>query len=200
MKTPFGPYLRSLREARNHGLRQFARDVGMQPSNYSNMENGFLQAPGDAVLKRISDALGLADGSAEQSKLFDLAGKSRKEIPVDIREFIKVNPLVPAMLRSMKDKKLSRDQIAALLDDLDKLPESRPQRPQTRRGNPDAQTRFQPALPRAQAGTARRFCRPRCHRPPATHPGLQFEHQTSGVSRRQSRPDIRLRCHSQQQA
>jgi len=123
MKTPFGIYLRSLREARNHGLRQFARDVGLQPSNYSNIENGFLQAPGDAVLKRIAAALGLSGGSAEQVKLFDLAGKSRKEIPVDVRDFIRKNPLVPAMLRSMKDKKLEPAQIEALLDDLDKLPE-----------------------------------------------------------------------------
>jgi len=122
VKTTFGQYIRSLREARSLGLRQFARDVGMQPSNYSNMENGFLQAPSDAALKRICAALGLAEGAAEQTKLFDLAAQSRKEIPVDIREFIKQNPLVPAMLRSMKDKKLSRSQIDALLDDIDKLP------------------------------------------------------------------------------
>ena len=123
MKTLFGQYIRSLREARSLGLRQFARDVGMQPSNYSNMENGFLQAPGDAALKRMCAALGLAEGTAEQTKLFDLAAKSRKEIPLDIRDFIKTHPLVPAMLRSMKDKKLSRSQIDSLLDDIDKLPE-----------------------------------------------------------------------------
>jgi transcriptional regulator with XRE-family HTH domain len=123
MKTHFGQYLRSLREARNLGLRQFARDVGLQPSNFSNIENGFLHAPGDAVLKRIAAALGLGDGTTERVKLFDLAAQSRTDIPLDIRDFISANPLVPAMLRSMKDKKLSRVQIQALLDDLDKLPE-----------------------------------------------------------------------------
>jgi hypothetical protein len=40
---------------------------------------------------------------------------------VDIREFIARNPLVPAMLRSMKDKKLSRAHIQALLDNLDAM-------------------------------------------------------------------------------
>jgi transcriptional regulator with XRE-family HTH domain len=121
MKTTFGQYLRSLREARALGLRQFARDVGMQPSNFSNIENGFLKAPGDATLKRIAAALNLADGSNERKKLFDLAAQSRADIPVDIREFIARNPLVPAMLRSMKDKKLSRAHIQALLDNLDAM-------------------------------------------------------------------------------
>lgn len=123
MKNQFGHYLRSLREEKSIGLRQLARDVGLQPSNYSNIENGYLQAPGEGVLKRISARIGILEGSAEQAKLFDLAAESRDEVPIDIREFIKENPLVPAMLRSMKDKKLSPEEIEALLDDLEKIPE-----------------------------------------------------------------------------
>ena len=123
MKTDFGAYLRGLRESKNHGVRQLARDIGMQPSNYSNMENGFLRAPNDTFLKRICQVLGLPDDCDETKTLFDLAAESRKNLPLDVREFIAENPLIPVMLRSMRDKKLGPEQIEALLDDLERLPE-----------------------------------------------------------------------------
>lgn len=123
MKTTFGQYLRSLRAARALGLRQFARDVGMQPSNYSNMENGFLKAPGDAALKNIATVLRLADGFNKRKRLFDLAARARADIPVDSREFTARHPLVPAMLRSIKDKRLSRAHFQALLDHRDAMTE-----------------------------------------------------------------------------
>ena len=123
MKTNFGNYLRSIRENKNFGLRQFAREIGMQPSNYSNIENGFLRAPNDTFLNRICQILTLSDSSKEKINLFDYAAASRNEMPLDIRDFIAENPVLPAMLRSMKNKKLEPDKLEALLDDLEKLPE-----------------------------------------------------------------------------
>ena len=121
MKRHFGTLLCSLRESRNIGVRQFARMIDVKPSNYCNLENGFLKAPKPSIVHRIIETLGL--NSDEATMLFDAVAESRDEVPVDIREFIKENPLVPCMLRSMRKKKLTDEEISSLMDDLNKIPE-----------------------------------------------------------------------------
>ena len=54
----------------------------------------------------------------EQRLLFDLAAKSRDDIPLDIKELIKKDAVIPALLRTVEDKEVSSKQIKAIVEDI----------------------------------------------------------------------------------
>ena len=73
MKNAFGEFIREKRLALGLSMRTFAREVGMQPSNYCNVEAGVLPPPTGPGLERIAKALGLKRGTADYAALHDLA-------------------------------------------------------------------------------------------------------------------------------
>ena len=122
--TKFGTYLRSLRLAKGYGLRSFARQVGLQPSNLSLIESS-RQAPprNNRVLARIAEALNLTEDSRGWTKLFELAA-SPGEIASDVRIYLSDIDAVqelPIMARAIKTQKLTKEQIRRLIEDLRKM-------------------------------------------------------------------------------
>src|SRR5438093_11864905 len=104
----FGKFLKQKRLALNLGLREMARQVGMQPSNYCNVEAGVLPPPPPEGLRRITLALGLKKGARDFEIFHDLAAKGRDEVPVDVQRIVKENELIPAMLRTVEYEKVTR--------------------------------------------------------------------------------------------
>ncbi len=112
----FEQFLKEKRLKKNLGLREFARLVGMQPSNYCSIEAGSLPAPPEDKLKRIAIALKL---SAEEKRLFfDLAAQTKDDIPVDLKRLIKRDMAIPALLRTVEDEEVSPQQISAIVKDI----------------------------------------------------------------------------------
>lgn len=118
MYLPFGDFVREKRLTKGLSLRQFAGMVGMQPSNYCNVENGGSPPPASEVLERIANALGLAKDSPDYRQLLDLAAKGRDEVPADIARMVKESDLIPALLRTVENEKVSENQLRGIIGDL----------------------------------------------------------------------------------
>lgn len=116
-KEIFSAFLKRKRLEKNLGLREFARIINMQPSNYCSVESGSLPPPSDK-LDVIVSALGIKKGSADYRTFMDLASETRDEIPPDIRELIKSNALIPAMLRTIEDTELKPTQLRKIIEDI----------------------------------------------------------------------------------
>lgn len=117
MKNSFGQFLREKRLALDLSLREFAKRVGVQPSNYCNVEADVLPPPPAETLDRIKE-LGLIKGSEDYETFHDLAAKGRDEIPADVERIVKENDLIPAMLRTVEYEKVSKDQLRGIIEDL----------------------------------------------------------------------------------
>jgi len=111
----FGEYLKKLRLQARIGLREFARLINKQPSNYSNIETGKSAPPADSkTLDVICDTLGLEKNCEQRNILFDLAAKEGKRIPADIAQSIREFRGIPVLVRTIKNKKLSETKLLEL--------------------------------------------------------------------------------------
>ena len=118
MKNAFGEFVRELRLARGMSIRTFAREVGLQPSNYCNMENGVLAPPPADGVERIATALQMKSGSPDYVKLLDLAAKVRREVPADIAKLVRENEWIPALLRTVESERVSEEKLRGIIEDL----------------------------------------------------------------------------------
>ena len=125
----FGAYLRECRLKAGYGLRSFAEAIDMQPSNLSNVEHDRGTPPQDpAALATIADTLGLLEGSKERTRLFDLAvAHKQPALPPDVAAFAAKTPGIPVLLRTIENRRLTREDLARLTDHInDRL--GKPQR------------------------------------------------------------------------
>ena len=63
-------------------------------------------APKISIIKKLSIIL-----KADLNLMYDLAGDSKKSIASDIEEFIKENPSITSLIRSIKENDISMDEI-----------------------------------------------------------------------------------------
>lgn len=113
----WGEFIRLKRLAAGLGLRQFASQIGIQPSNYNHMEKGRMSPPQDKEkLDQIAEALGIPQGTSDYCNLMDLAVVGKDKLPADVAAFAKSNALVPVLLRTISDKKLSNEEFRSLMD------------------------------------------------------------------------------------
>lgn len=117
MKT-FGKFLKEKRLDLNLSLREFARKVGLQPSNYCNIEADVLPPPPVDTLERIAQVLGLRQGTKDFEAFHDLAAKGRNEIPADVTRIVRENDLIPAMLRTVEYENVTKNQLRGIIEDL----------------------------------------------------------------------------------
>jgi transcriptional regulator with XRE-family HTH domain len=118
MKQTFGEFLKQKRLALNLNLREFAKRVGIQPSNYCNVEADVLPPPPPETLERIAKALGVKRGTKDYEIFHDLAAKGRDEIPADVERIVKENELIPAMLRTVEYEDVTKEQLRGIIEDL----------------------------------------------------------------------------------
>ncbi len=122
-KENFGEYLRKLRLEKRIGLRQFAKSIGVLPSNLCHLESGRHNAPqGKEFIEKVARALKLEEECSEYEKLFDLAAHPG-EIPADVKEYLEEHDILqelPVMARTIKNEKLTRTEIERLIEDIKK--------------------------------------------------------------------------------
>ena len=111
----WGEFMRKKRLDSGFGLRQFASLVGILPSNYNHMEKGRMSPPQDkARLDQIAEVLEFDSGSKDYHTLMDLAVANKEKLPADIEEYARKNELVPVLLRTLNNCKLSKKDFAQL--------------------------------------------------------------------------------------
>ena len=120
-KPIFGAYLRACRLKAGLGLRTFAEAAELKPSNLSAIEHGRQPPPqSHLVLSRIADALGLPKDSSDRRRLFDLAVKHKLgTLPPDVAAFAGQTPGVPVLLRTIENRRLSKEDLKRLTEYID---------------------------------------------------------------------------------
>ena len=121
-KETFGSFLRKKRLEAGYGLRAFAMAIEMQPSNLSNIERGKIPPPQDRErLEHIARALDIEENSDDWARLFDLAVAHKEgAVPADIAEYTAKTEGVPVLLRTVKNRQLSKDEFKQLTDYIQK--------------------------------------------------------------------------------
>jgi transcriptional regulator with XRE-family HTH domain len=113
----FGEFLRDSRKKLGLPSRTVAVKAGMQPSNYCRLENGSLKPPQDREkLKLLLKALDLSGDPVSRAEFFDLAAKANDDVPQDLADIITRNEAVPMVLRTIENRRLTKDQVEKLLD------------------------------------------------------------------------------------
>lgn len=115
--SKFSNFLKAKRIEAGYGLREFARLIKMQPSNYCSIEAGSLVPPSDK-LYAIASNLGIKKGSKEYHLFMDAASETRDEIPADVAKLIKSNSLIPAMLRTLEGEEVKPAQLKKIIEDI----------------------------------------------------------------------------------
>ena len=105
----FGSYIRKLRIKNDIGQRELAKKISIAPSYLNDMEKDKRAAPKNELIKKISIIL-----KADLRLLYDLAGHSKQTIASDIEEYIKNNPNIISLLRTVKESKISNEEIRQL--------------------------------------------------------------------------------------
>ena len=102
----FGSYLRKSRLDHGIGQRELAKEIGIAPSYLSDIEKEKRNAPNLNILKKLSKILKI-----DIDHLNNLAGISKKELPPDIVEYVKKNPNLNSLIRTIKNNNLSNEEI-----------------------------------------------------------------------------------------
>ena len=111
----FGTYIRELRVKNEIGQRELSKKIGIAPSYLNDIEKNKRSAPKPAIIKKIALIL-----KADLVLLNDLAGISKKSIAPDISEYIKKNPEIISLVRTIKENNLRTAQIKHIENSLNK--------------------------------------------------------------------------------
>ena len=108
----FGTYIKELRIAAQITLREFAKQLGIDPSNWSKIERCIIPPSGkDTLIPRICEIINLEDEQVQQ--LEDLAIIARGELPGDIEDAALLAK-VPAFFRALKGREYTADDLEKL--------------------------------------------------------------------------------------
>ena len=102
----FGEYIRALRVAGKVGQRELARNIGISAAYLNDIENCKRPAPRGEIVTAIAEVF--ADAG---DKIFDLAARSRGDVPPDIAALIRARPGVISLLRGIRAYGLSEEEI-----------------------------------------------------------------------------------------
>ena len=98
-------------------VREFAKLAGLDVAYVSRLENGVVLPPKDSEkLAKLGRALGIAEGSDEWQEFMDLAAVAKNELPVDLQDNERIASVLPAFYRTLRNKKLSKDEAQKLID------------------------------------------------------------------------------------
>lgn len=100
MNKKFGIYITEKRIEKEIGLREMAELLNIATSYFSNIEKGRRTPPNLLKIKEISQTLQLS--VPEMDDLIDIASETRREIPMDLNDYIKVNDIVKIVLRKAR--------------------------------------------------------------------------------------------------
>ena len=105
----FGSYFQAIRKSKNITQEEIADHVNRVKMTISSIENNKNERPNGELLKKMIDSLSLND-EKQIRKLYLLASKPRKTLPVDIEEYFFSNDeIYNSIVRAMKQNKNNKD-------------------------------------------------------------------------------------------
>lgn len=112
----FGEFIKSLRNERDIGLREFCRRLLIDASNWSKVERGVLAPPQDIdKLDQIAEVLNIEKGSELYNELIDKASIAAGIIPKDILSDQETLNSLPMFFRTVRSEKPTPDELEKLI-------------------------------------------------------------------------------------
>ena len=111
----FGSFIREKRLDLGFGQRELAQKIGIAASYLNDIEKEKRTAPKLNIIKKLSVLLKI-----NLNDLNDFAGISKGEVPPDINEYIKNNPNLISLIRSIKNNNLNESQIEEINKSINK--------------------------------------------------------------------------------
>jgi transcriptional regulator with XRE-family HTH domain len=113
----FGKVLKELRINKGLTLREIYKLTGYDPSNWSKIERGRISPPSDEkVLKKWARVLGVYGDEKEIQRFIDEAKIAQGIIPYDILSQENAVEYLPAFLRTLANKKLTKEEVDRLIE------------------------------------------------------------------------------------
>ena len=97
----FGKFLTQKRKEADISLRQFAYAVELSPVYICDIEKDRKNAPAQPILDKMAQQLHLSD--EDKLLMYDLAGRTKNNVPVDLPEYIMEKDIVKIALRKAKE-------------------------------------------------------------------------------------------------
>jgi transcriptional regulator with XRE-family HTH domain len=113
----FGEFVKTKRIENDLGLREFCKQVQLDPSNWSKVERGLLPLTCDRPkLEEMARILKLKKGTSDWSMLFDLAYISQQRIPDDVAKNESAVAALPVFFRTVRGEKPSNEELNKLYE------------------------------------------------------------------------------------
>jgi transcriptional regulator with XRE-family HTH domain len=117
----FGEYVKRLRLDKELSLREFARRIGEDPSNWSKVERGVVSPSRDAgKIALIAQTHGIVQNSEQWNFLEDYSSVDSATIPQYIMKDKQVLEALPAFFRTIGSLRPTTEEIEKLLQKLKK--------------------------------------------------------------------------------
>lgn len=117
MENRFGQAVSTARREKDLTLREFASRAGLHAGNLSKIERGRMAPPQDPeILDRMMSALGYPAADPRAQEIKDLAALENGRIPPDLLDDEEVLLRMPALLRTLKGRSLSSNEVETLVD------------------------------------------------------------------------------------
>lgn len=113
----FGQNLKKARIVQNLSLREICKKTGYDPSNWSKIERGIIAPPIDKkILAKWAHAIGFKSKSKEYQEFIDTAQIAQGIIPQDILSRKNAVNYLPAVFRTLRNEKPSKQEIDRLIE------------------------------------------------------------------------------------
>ncbi len=113
----FGEFIKERRISKDISLRKFCQLLEMDASNWSKVERGMLSPPQDEEkLKRISEILGISEGSDEWQEMKDLSRLGAQMLPEDIAMDKRIVNSLPLFFRTVRSDKPTAEELGKLIE------------------------------------------------------------------------------------
>jgi transcriptional regulator with XRE-family HTH domain len=117
-KITFGIFLAAKRKDKSLSIRKLAELLKITPAYLSDIEKDRRYAPDKEKLDGIARLLSITE--EEKNIMFDLAGKSKGEIPPDLPEYIIEKDIVKVALRTANKNNASDEDWERFIDQIKK--------------------------------------------------------------------------------
>lgn len=112
----FGGFLEDKRKEKSLSIRKLAELLKITPAYLSDIEKGRRYAPDKEKLEEIARILILSE--EDKNIMFDLAGKTKGEIPPDLPEYIIEKDIVKVALRAANKSNASDEDWERFIEQL----------------------------------------------------------------------------------
>ncbi len=123
MYSNIGEFICEKRMAKNITLRKLAKMLSISVTFLADIEHGRRNPMELDKLNELAEVLDLSE--EEKNEMFDLAGKKRKEVAPDLKDYVVGNTYISYALRKARDMGAGEEEWLKMVEDLERRTKER---------------------------------------------------------------------------